>query len=242
MSKVSTGRVPKYYQISTEIVSQIQDGTLKPGMRVPSENEIIKDHGVSNTTARKILQQIENAGWVTRIKGKGTFVRRANVERTVNKILSFTHNMREAGYTPGTKLLDARRMNEGHKAQLNGREYSMTGPVYKIHRLRFADSVPMMVEVRYISLSLCPDIDRFDFTRSLYDIYEKEYGHQLTEVNQVLSTAMIDSALGNFFDIHEPVSAFRVESATFCGKGMILEMEDSVYRGDKYRFSVRALP
>ncbi len=235
-------RIPKYYQISTEIISQIQEGKLKPGMRVPSENEIIKDHRVSNTTARKILQQIETAGWVTRIKGKGTFVRRANVERSVNKILSFTSNMREAGYTPRTKVLDARVIGEGHSAQLNGREYTMEGAVYKIHRLRFADSIPMMVEVRYISLMLCPGIEKLDFSGSLYGIYEKEFGHQLTEVNQVLSTTMLDTVLGNFFDIREPVPAFRVESTTFCGKGMILEMEDSIYRGDKYRFSVRALP
>ncbi|MBD3391219.1 MAG: UTRA domain-containing protein [Chitinivibrionales bacterium] len=235
-------KVPKYYKISTEIISSIRDGALKPGMRVPSENEIIKEYKVSNTTARKILQQIENAGWVTRVKGKGTFVRRANVERSVNKILGFTQNMQEAGYQPRTKLLDAREVFEGYGARLNGREYSMTGPVFKIHRLRFADSIPMMVEVRYIALSLCPDIKDFDFTASLYDMYEQEYGHQLTEINQVLSTTMIDSALGNFFDIRDPIPAFRVESATFCGKGMILEMEDSIYRGDKYRFSVRALP
>jgi GntR family transcriptional regulator len=235
-------KVPKYYQISTEIISQIQEGKLKPGMRVPSENEIIKDYSVSNTTARKILQQIENAGWVTRIKGKGTFVRRAKVERSVNKILSFTRNMRDAGYSPGAKLLDARAVSEGYSAQLNGHEYSMPGPVFKIHRLRFADSIPMMVEVRYISLLLCPGIEKYDFGGSLYDIYERDYGHQLTEINQVLSTAMIDSALAKFFDIREPVPAFRVESATFCGKGMVLEMEDSVYRGDKYRFAVRALP
>ena len=39
-----------------------------------------------------------------------------------------------------------------------------------------------------------------------------------------------------------PIPAFRVEGVTFCGKEMILEMEDSIYRGDKYRFSVCALP
>lgn len=36
------------------------------------------------------------------------------------------------------------------------------------------------------------------------------------------------------------VPAFRVEGVTFCGKEMILKMEDSIYRGDKYRFSIRA--
>lgn len=233
--------VPKYYRISRGIISSIRAGTLRPGMRAPSENEIIKKHKVSNTTARKALQEIESAGWVTRIKGRGTFVCHSGVERSATRILGFTRNMTEAGRTPSTKLLEVRVTRNGYCAEVNGRRYSMKGPLCRIRRLRFADNVPMMLEVRYISLRLCPGIEERDFEGSLYDIY-RSYGHQLTEINQVLSATTIDSGLKEFFGIGEPIPAFRVESVTFCGKEMILEMEDSVYRGDKYRFSVRALP
>jgi GntR family transcriptional regulator len=235
-------RVPKYYTISREIIARIQGGNLRPGMRVPSENEIIKTYRVSNTTARKILREIEAAGWVTRVKGKGTFVRQSNVERSANKILSFTRNMNEAGFTPSTRVLDARLVTKGYSAVINGRRYSMKGPLYKIHRLRFADEVPMMLEVRYISPSLCPGIEKHDFTGSLYDIYRNSYALELTEVNQMLSTVIIDDSVRPFFDVHEQIPAFKVESVTFAGKELILEMEDSIYRGDKYKFSVRALP
>ena len=94
--------IPKYYKISQEIISRIQGGELLPGMKVPSENQIINRYSVSNTTARKILQEIEMAGWAIKIKGKGTYVRTKNVERTVTRILGFTKNMIEAGYTPTT--------------------------------------------------------------------------------------------------------------------------------------------
>jgi GntR family transcriptional regulator len=43
---------PKYFQISRSVVSMIQSGKLKPGMPVPSENEIIGKYQVSNTTAQ----------------------------------------------------------------------------------------------------------------------------------------------------------------------------------------------
>jgi GntR family transcriptional regulator len=234
--------VPKYYRISQEIIGQIKSGQLKPGMRAPSENEIITAYEVSNTTARKILNEIEAAGWVNRVKGKGTFVTDKSVERSANKILSFTRNMTEAGHTPSTKVLDTRSVPKGYSAIINGRSYTMPGPVYKIHRLRFASGVPMMLEVRYISERLCPGIAEQDFEGSLYQIYREVYGHQLIEINQMLGTTIIDSTLSNFFDVLEPIPAFKVESATFCAKEMILEMEDSIYRGDKYRFSVRATP
>ena len=234
--------VPKYYQISRQIIAAIRSGRLKPGMKIPSENEIIKQYDVSNTTARRSLQEIEKAGWGTRIKGKGTFVCQRNVQRSATRILGFTRNMIEAGYTPSTRVLDARKLTKGYSVTISGRRYDMPGPVYKIHRLRFADDTPMMLEVRYISMEFCPDIENQDFTDSLYDIYKEHYGLSLVEIQQILSTVMIDAGTQRFFDIREPIPAFRVEGVTFCGKEMILEMEDSIYRGDKYRFSVFAKP
>ena len=99
-----------------------------------------------------------------------------------------------------------------------------------------------MLEVRYISMEFCPDIAGQDFTGSLYEIYQKHYGLSLVEIQQILSTVMIDAGTQRFFDVSEPICAFRVAGVTFCGKEMILEMEDSIYRGDKYRFSVCAKP
>ena len=66
---------PKYFQIRRRIVGAIQRGELAPGAPVASENEIIERYGVSNTTARKVLHELEKEGWVTRVKGRGTFVR-----------------------------------------------------------------------------------------------------------------------------------------------------------------------
>jgi len=234
--------IPKYYRISREIIELIRTGELRPGMRVPSENELIQKHGISNTTARKALHEIEVGGWCTRVKGKGTFVRERKVHRSANRILGFTRNMLEAGFTPSTKVLDARQVDQGCSTMINGRRYVMSGPVWKIHRLRFADEVPMMIEVRYISLQFCPGIEAKDFTGSLYDIYEKDYGLHLVEIQQMLSTIMLDGLTQRFFDLSRSVPAFRVQGVTFCGKEMILEMEDSIYRGDKYRFAVWAKP
>ena len=234
--------IPKYYRISREIIERVRTGQLRPGMRIPSENELIQEYGISNTTARKALHEIEAEGWCTRIKGRGTFVRERNVHRSANRILGFTRNMLEAGFTPSTRVLDTRVVEKGYSAVINGRRYAMLGPVCKIHRLRLADETPMMIEVRYISMRFCPGIEARDFTGSLYEVYEKHYGLRLVEVRQMLSTVMLDAATQRVFDLNGPVPAFRVEGATFCGKEMILEMEDSIYRGDMYRFSIRARP
>ena len=234
-------RLPKYYRISQEIVRRIQQGDLQPGMQVPSENQIIDRYGVSNTTARKALMEIERSGWAVRIKGRGTFVRSGSVLRSASKILSFTRNMVESGLRPSTRVLERGVAEEGYAEVINGRRYAMQGPVYRIRRLRFGDGVPMLLEVRYISLELCPGIADDLLEGSLYQLYEGKYGHQLVEIHQMLSSLIIDAGYARYFENPSPIPGFQVDGATFCAKELILEMERSVYRGDKYSFAVRAL-
>lgn len=233
--------IPKYYTISQQIISKIQNGELQPGMKIPSENEIISRFEVSNTTARKILQELESAGWVVRIKGKGTYVKTRDVERSVNRILGFTKNMIEAGQKPATRVLETRILKQGYSGVINGRLYAIREPVFRVRRLRFADDIPMMLETRFINLTFCPGIETHNFESSLYDLYRDHYGLSLTEVLQMLSAIIIQKpSEKQLFGITGDIPAFFVEGVTFCGKEMILEMEESVYRGDKYRFSVRA--
>src|SRR6478609_5538763 len=105
---------PKYFQISREIISKIQSGALPPGSPVPSENDIIEQYRVSNTTARKALHELEKEGWVNRVKGKGTFVRDFTVVRAINRIFGFTKNMTEAGRKPATKLVGFHLRSSDH--------------------------------------------------------------------------------------------------------------------------------
>ena len=231
---------PKYYRICRDIIGLIEGGQLANGQQIPSENEIIKQYKVSNTTARKALHYIEQEGWVKRIKGKGTFVCREAVERSTGRILSFTKNMIEQGRVPSTKLLGVRMRRGSHCVAIHGRVYTMKGPFCEIQRLRFADGVAMMKETRYISGRFCPGIEEMDLERSLYEIYEQEYEIHLERISQTLSVCMLDKDEQEVFGVDEAMVAFCVEGVTFCGKELIVEMERSVYRGDMYRFFVEA--
>lgn len=232
---------PKYFQISRGIIERIQQGELPIGAPVPSETEIIERHKVSNTTARKVLHELEKAGWVTRVKGRGTFVRQYAVERAITRIFGFTRNMTEVGRKPSTRLIGLRVLEDSHSQIVNGREFTMAGPVCEIERLRLADGIPMMKETRTISLHLCPDIQQRNLEQSLYSLFETEYRIQLTEIDQMLSAIMLDGPWLETFKTPRPIPAFRVEGVSFCGKNLIVEMEDSIYRGDMYQFAAKAI-
>ena len=57
----------------------------------------------------------------------------------------------------------------------------------------------------------------------------------------MLSAIVIEGETLKPFQLAKPSPAFRVEGASFCGRDLIIEMEDSIYRGDMYRFAAKAL-
>ena len=56
------------------VISQTYMALLKPGDRVPSENELVESMNVSRMTANRALRELNDEGYVERIAGRGTFV------------------------------------------------------------------------------------------------------------------------------------------------------------------------
>ena len=95
---------PKYFQISRDIVAMIPGGALPAKSPVPSENEILEKYQVSNTPRARHCSSWKRKG-VTRVQGKGTFVRDHAVVCAINRIFGLTRNMAEVGHLdPGISL------------------------------------------------------------------------------------------------------------------------------------------
>src|SRR2546425_11462150 len=63
-----------YERLYNDVLDDIRKGSLRSGDRVPSEKELARTHGVSRITSMRALQNLQRAGVVERIRGKGTFV------------------------------------------------------------------------------------------------------------------------------------------------------------------------
>ena len=241
-------QLPKYLKISLQIIASIKDGELAPGMQIPSENDIRRSYGVSNTTARKVLQEIELRGLVVRIKGRGTYVRNADndhaVERTLGSIATtrngFDTNMLKEGFTPSIKYLEQEIIEEDMDFSLNGQLYNIPGPIFKIRRLRLSDDIVMKDDTRYIPLKVCKNFDKINFEKymSFFQIYEEFYIYKVADIKHLLTTSIMDDDDMNTFVVEEKRSLFNLKGITFIGKGLISEIEISKYHGDKYRFLV----
>lgn len=68
------GRIMLYKQISDEISGEIDAGNLKKGMRLPSEVVMSEMKNVSVGTVKKAYGELENHGYIYKIRGGGSYV------------------------------------------------------------------------------------------------------------------------------------------------------------------------
>lgn len=237
----------KFIDLSDGIIEKIKSGELLPGDKIPSENELIKKYKISNTTARKILLEIESKGWGRRIKGKGTFVLNRTHEhhllRTLGSIdatrRGFDDYLQAEGFKPKNIILEKTILKDGVSSEVSGKHFIIEGPVLKIHQLRYADDDLMKDELRFISLNHCPKIDRLSTEISYFKIYETNYQLKITDVRQTLSVDVFTpETSGNNFDTKLSIPVFILDSVVLCKPDQVVEIERSYYRGDKYKFSI----
>ncbi len=242
---------PKFIAISDSIIEKIKSGKLQPGDQVPSENELIKTFQVSNTTARKSLLDIESKGWAKRIKGKGTFVLNRTPDhhlmRTLGSIYAtrrgFNEGLIAEGIQPRNLVLEKTILPDGISSEIGGKHFIIEGAVLKIHLLRYADDEIVKDELRYISLTLCPDINKVPTESSYFKMYERKYHLKIEEVSQTFSAEIMrPNASENNFELRKPTAMFVMDSAVVCINQKVVEIERSYYRGDKYKFAVIANP
>ncbi len=71
---------PIYEQIVIQIKDNIMNGTLKEDTLLPSVRTLAKDLRVSMLTVKKAYDELEAAGFIITVHGKGSFVTNANQE------------------------------------------------------------------------------------------------------------------------------------------------------------------
>ena len=64
-----------YTQLFLQFKERITSNNWSNGMRLPTELELAKEHGVSRGTVRMALSELESEGLLERVQGRGTFVR-----------------------------------------------------------------------------------------------------------------------------------------------------------------------
>lgn len=233
-SKRST---PKYQIVYNYYSEQIKSGQLQSGEKLPTEAQICKLFCVSRVTVRKALDDLQNQGYIVKEHSKGSFVSQDVSGMSLDRFQGFTEEMAERGMTASTEILHLSVEKAGKLAarKLNVDERSK---VYVIERLRLVESEPMAIEKVILPCFYCPNLYKFDLTKSLYSLLEKEYGLRFSGANEVLEAACANKREAEILNIKSKAPVLKIERLSYLSDNTVLEYTLSVYRGDRYKFYV----
>ena len=96
-------------QVFDQLRQQILSGSWKPGDKLPSENELAAQFGVSRVTVRNALQKLSGLGLLETRFGEGSFIRGPESGAALNQLVPMLYLGRETL----RDILTFRRMVEG---------------------------------------------------------------------------------------------------------------------------------
>src|ERR1700758_2238161 len=153
MSNGPNNRLPLYAQVESVIIGRISNGSLPPGTRLPSEDNLVQEYAVSRTTIRAAIQSLIQRGLVEIRRGKGTFVTHPKITQELTELTGFVEDMQALGRHATAKVLDQQVVaaNQVVSRQL---ELPQGTPVVRIQRVRLADGMPLSFDETYLPQEL----------------------------------------------------------------------------------------
>ncbi len=222
---------PLYQQLQRSLRDAIERRLLSPDDALPPERDLATDLSVSRITVRKAIDGLVSEGLLVRRQGSGTFVC-ARVEKNFSKLTSFSEDMRARGRTPRSVWL---RRSEGTVTPEEALSLRLSPgtPVYRFHRIRFADDAPMALEYSTVLASCLPALESVE--SSLYEALEKS-GNRPVRALQRLRAMLLNAEQAELLGAEEYDAGLLVERLGFLKDGRAVEFSQSYYRGDIYDF------
>ena len=225
------GHAPLYQRLQEALRGAIDQRLFKPSEALPPERDLADDFAVSRITVRKALDGLVAEGLLVRRQGAGTFVA-ARVEKQFAKLTSFSEDMVARGRVPRSEwLVKAEGTVTPDEALTLG--LSPGTRVYRFHRIRFADDLPMALEQSTISGFGLPGLEVVDL--SLYAALEAA-GNRPVRALQRLRAVLFSKEQAALLGIAAGAPGLFIERRGFLEDGRTVETTHSWYRGDTYDF------
>ena len=223
--------LPLYRQLQRALKDAIDQRILGPEDALPAERDLAVEFSVSRITVRKALDGLVADGLLVRRQGSGNFVS-GRVEKNFSMLTSFSEDMRARGRTPRSIWLK-RSVGAVTPEESLTLRLSPGTPVFRFHRLRFADDAPMALEYATVVATALPSLESVE--TSLYEALERSGNrpvHALQRLRAVLLTsdqaALLKATVGD--------AGLLVERLGSTRDGRAIEMSQSYYRSDTYDF------
>lgn len=230
--------IPIYYQLLQYMKRQIKNGIWKENDVIPSERELCEQFSISRMTVRQAVDALKNEGLVYTQRGVGTFIGKSKLDQGLSKLSSFTEDMQQRGMKAGSKTLQL-KMEQAPEEVADFLGIANGDKVIVLKRLRLANGEPMALEEAYLVYDLAPTLlECYHDGDSLYETLDKKCGIRILKAHQTIEIDRCDKKTAKLLCISHNDPVFKIRRIGKIEKNRPIEFVRSLYRADKYVFTV----
>ena len=212
MMEIQSKNTPLYLDVYNDILNKIDTSVYKPGMVLPSEQDLQKQYNVSRITVRRALSDLVHDGLLERTRGNGDIPTSVIIKLDEIKCPS--------------DIARFLQIDEHEK-------------VYYLKRLRLINGRISGIFETYISQRFPFKISANDFNEktSLYDFY-KENGVIIADAVETLESIMATPELKREMFIESDMPIFYRARITYDNNSKPIEYSKNYYKANGYKYVV----
>lgn len=230
--------VARWGQIARELRRQIEQRDLAPGERLPSENEIAGEFGVSRITIRQALASLADDGYVHRRHGTGTFV--SESFRLVQLDLAIAQPWRDRvpEQSASSKELPSDRRSDPPANLLAdlGVDKENVGSRY-FRRVQIVGGSPVGLTESWLAPQVARGIEDAPLIEgSLSRTLEENYGVQRAVVHSYMNAESASADLAEALDCYLDAALIVVGELAIDANGAVISCSRTRWLGSRVRF------
>lgn len=237
----NNSKVPLYYQVKNWLVEKITKGEFSEGEQFPSETSLASNLNISRGTVRQALKELEDEGYLFRIQGKGTFVKKK--EDTVwsaDTLVSIAEafDKQNLQYTTKVISIDIDRANSETSAQL---KIEPNLKVIKLDRIRSIEGEPVHLSTSYFPYELgLPLLNTPLDNQSLYQVMDEKLGIKIQRVERVIYAKLADPWESEHLNLPAVSAILVVLGTAYSVIGLPVETSIARFSSEKSKFVIQS--
>jgi GntR family transcriptional regulator, histidine utilization repressor len=225
-------RTLPYATVKAALRERIAKGGWTPGVRLPSERELVQEFGCARMTVHRALRELEEEGLIERRQGSGSYVAELHPISNLLQVRDIHDEIRERGHEHTTRVHGVAREKADAPTSAAMR-LPRGATVYRVQLVHLENGVPIQLEDRHVNPALAPDLLARDFTAVTPSFVLFEHA-PLTEAEQVVEAVLADADQARALDV-APGSALLMVSRRTVSQGAVASVARLYHPGARYR-------
>ena len=231
-----------YQQVAQRIRVRIAAGDYPLGARIPGEQELSEQMGVSRPTVRQALDVLAREGRLIRVKGSGTFVAEPKlVHESTTFVTGYREESRKKHRALRTRVV-ALHLEKAEEQTAAALGISTGEAVTRLTRVRWLEGVysgaPVVYTTVFVPFILLPDMAEMDFTSaSFYELLDSR-NLSVIHASRTLEVVMPPAEVAMELEISPFEPAVYISSVGKLRDGRAVEYAQSYYPASRSSFQI----